>query len=119
MDVLHPVLRNGKTYVRYIVVGQFYHKLKKRTCLCVFRNDEPFFEHLDGFWDYEEQKVYIGLKFIEHHPTPSRMNPIQRECFMTHWMYRFVDEGIYLRDRDGNPLYTYEPKKPNQTSMEL
>jgi hypothetical protein len=119
MEVLHPVLIDKVHRRKFIVVGQIYHPVKKRTCLCVFREDTLYFEHMDGFFDYEEQKVYIGNKFMQRHPIPARMNFLQRETFNTHWLYRFIEEGIYLRDNDGNPLYDLKDNEDGQTKIEF
>ncbi len=44
MEVLHPVLIDKVHRRKFIVVGQIYHPVKKRTCLCVFREDTLYFE---------------------------------------------------------------------------
>ncbi len=47
------------------------------------------------------------------------MNFLQRETFNTHWLYRFIEEGIYLRDNDGNPLYDLKDNEDGQTKIEF
>lgn len=117
--VYHPVIYDTARRLRYIVAGQTYNHARGRRMLIVYAKGSDFYEFMHGVYDYEQQKVYTANKHMKQLDEGERMNFLQRENFNTHWLYRFIEEGVYLRDKDDLPLMEITKENNNQLTMDL